>query len=146
MVTGIDIVKEQLSIAAGNKLSFTQDDVKITGHAIECRINAENPDNFMPSPGKVEHFHAPGGFGVRVDSHLYTGYTVPPNYDSLIAKVITYGDDREHAMRRMQIALDELVVLGISTNAPLHQLLVRDGGFMEGGVNIHYLEKLLGLS
>jgi acetyl-CoA carboxylase biotin carboxylase subunit len=146
MVTGIDIVKEQLSIAAGHKLSFTQDDVKITGHAIECRINAENPDNFMPSPGKVEHFHAPGGFGVRVDSHLYTGYTVPPNYDSLIAKVITYGDDREHAMRRMQIALDELVVLGISTNAPLHQLLVRDGGFMEGGVNIHYLEKLLGLS
>lgn len=146
MVTGIDIVKEQLSIAAGNKLSFTQDDVKISGHAIECRINAENPDNFMPSPGKVEHFHAPGGFGVRVDSHLYTGYSVPPNYDSLIAKVITYGEDRAHAMRRMQIALDELVVLGINTNTPLHQRLVRDEGFMKGGVNIHYLEKLLGLS
>lgn len=145
MVTGIDIVKEQLSIAAGNKLSFSQSDVKISGHSVECRINAEDADTFMPSPGKVEHFHAPGGLGVRVDSHLYTGYTVPPNYDSLIGKIISYGDDRENALKRMHIALEELVVVGINTNKALHQRLVNDPGFVEGGVNIHYLEKLLGL-
>jgi acetyl-CoA carboxylase biotin carboxylase subunit len=145
MVTGIDIVKEMLSIAAGNKLSFTQEDVVIRGHSLECRINAEDPDNFMPCPGKVKHFHAPGGNGVRVDSHLYSGYTVPPHYDSLIGKLITYGATREEAMARMRNALDEIVVDGIKTNVPLHRDLVRDKGFCKGGVNIHYLEKKLGM-
>ncbi|WP_339486788.1 acetyl-CoA carboxylase biotin carboxylase subunit [Pseudomonas sp. EL_65y_Pfl2_R95] len=145
MVTGIDIVKEMLSIAAGNKLSFTQDDIVIRGHALECRINAEDPENFMPCPGKVKHFHAPGGFGVRVDSHLYSGYTVPPHYDSLIGKLITYGATRDEAMARMRNGLDEMVVDGIKTNIPLHRMLVRDKGFIEGGVNIHYLEKKLGM-
>jgi acetyl-CoA carboxylase biotin carboxylase subunit len=145
MVTGIDIVKEMLSIAAGNKLSFTQDDVVIRGHSLECRINAEDPDNFMPCPGKVKHFHAPGGNGVRVDSHLYSGYTVPPHYDSLIGKIITYGATRDEAMARMRNALDEIVVDGIKTNVPLHRMLVRDKGFCKGGVNIHYLEKKLGM-
>lgn len=145
MVTGIDIVKEMLSIAAGNKLSFTQDDVVIRGHALECRINAEDPSTFMPSPGKVKHFHAPGGNGVRVDSHLYSGYSVPPNYDSLIGKLITYGATRDEAMARMRNALEEIVVDGIKTNIPLHRDLVRDKGFCKGGVNIHYLEKKLGM-
>ncbi|BBP85682.1 MULTISPECIES: acetyl-CoA carboxylase biotin carboxylase subunit [Pseudomonas] len=144
MVTGIDIVKEMLSIAAGNKLSIKQEDVVIRGHALECRINAEDPDNFMPSPGKVQYFHAPGGNGVRVDSHLYSGYAVPPNYDSLIGKLITYGKDRDEAMARMRNALDELVVDGIKTNIPLHRDLTRDKGFRKGGVNIHYLEHKLG--
>jgi acetyl-CoA carboxylase biotin carboxylase subunit len=145
MVTGVDIVKEMLSIAAGNKLSYKQEDVKLLGHALECRINAEDPDNFMPCPGKVKHFHAPGGFGVRVDSHLYSGYTVPPHYDSLIGKLITYGKDRGEALARMRNALDEIVVDGIKTNVPLHRDLVRDKGFCKGGVNIHYLEKKLGM-
>lgn len=145
MVTGIDIVKEMLSIAAGNKLSIKQEDVKILGHSIECRINAEDPDNFMPSPGKVKHFHAPGGNGVRVDSHLYSGYSVPPHYDSLIGKLITFGKDRDEAMARMRNALDEIVVDGIKTNVPLHRDLTRDKGFVKGGVNIHYLEKKLGM-
>ncbi|MDH1443271.1 acetyl-CoA carboxylase biotin carboxylase subunit [Pseudomonas sp. GD03721] len=145
MVTGIDIVKEMLSIAAGNKLSIKQEDVKILGHSVECRINAEDPDNFMPSPGKVKHFHAPGGNGVRVDSHLYSGYSVPPHYDSLIGKLITFGKDRDEAMARMRNALDEIVVDGIKTNVPLHRDLVRDKGFVKGGVNIHYLEKKLGM-
>ncbi|TBU76296.1 acetyl-CoA carboxylase biotin carboxylase subunit [Pseudomonas daroniae] len=145
MVTGIDIVKEMLSIAAGNKLSYKQEDVKLLGHALECRINAEDPDNFMPCPGKVKHFHAPGGFGVRVDSHLYSGYTVPPNYDSLIGKLITYGTTRDEALARMRNALEEIVVDGIKTNVPLHRDLVVDKGFCEGGVNIHYLEKKLGM-
>ncbi|MBD9423772.1 acetyl-CoA carboxylase biotin carboxylase subunit [Pseudomonas sp. PDM15] len=145
MVTGIDIVKEMLSIAAGNKLSIKQSDVVIRGHALECRINAEDPDNFMPCPGKVKHYHAPGGNGVRVDSHLYSGYSVPPNYDSLIGKLITYGKDRSEAMARMRNALDELVVDGIKTNIPLHRDLTRDKGFAKGGVNIHYLEKKLGM-
>ncbi|WXL25166.1 acetyl-CoA carboxylase biotin carboxylase subunit [Ectopseudomonas mendocina] len=145
MVTGIDIVKEMLSIAAGNKLSIKQEDVKLNGHAIECRINAEDPDTFMPSPGKVKHFHAPGGNGVRVDSHLYSGYSVPPHYDSLIGKVITFGNSRDEAMARMRNALDEIVVDGIKTNTPLHRNLVRDAGFCKGGVNIHYLEKKLGM-
>lgn len=144
MVTGIDIVKEMLSIAAGNKLSIKQEDVKILGHSIECRINAEDPDNFMPSPGKVKHFHAPGGNGVRVDSHLYSGYSVPPHYDSLIGKLITFGKDRDEAMARMRNALDEIIVDGIKTNVPLHRDLVRDKGFCKGGVNIHYLEHKLG--
>ncbi|MFG5860854.1 acetyl-CoA carboxylase biotin carboxylase subunit [Metapseudomonas sp. CR1201] len=145
MVTGIDIVKEMLSIAAGNKLSIRQEDVVIRGHALECRINAEDPDNFMPCPGKVNYFHAPGGNGVRVDSHLYSGYAVPPNYDSLIGKLITYGKDRDEAMARMRNALDEIVVDGIKTNIPLHRDLTRDKGFCKGGINIHYLEKKLGM-
>ncbi|SHM71308.1 acetyl-CoA carboxylase biotin carboxylase subunit [Phytopseudomonas punonensis] len=145
MVTGIDIVKEMLSIAAGNKLSYKQEDIKLLGHALECRINAEDPDNFMPCPGKVKHFHAPGGFGVRVDSHLYSGYSVPPNYDSLIGKLITYGVTRDEAMARMRNALDEIVIDGIKTNVPLHRDLVCDKGFCEGGINIHYLEKKLGM-
>lgn len=145
MVTGIDIVKEMLSIASGNKLSIKQEDVVIRGHALECRINAEDPKTFMPSPGRVKHFHAPGGNGVRVDSHLYSGYAVPPNYDSLIGKVITYGKDRDEAMARMRNALDELIVDGIKTNTELHKTLVRDKEFCKGGVNIHYLEKKLGM-
>ena len=143
MVTGVDIVKEMLSIAAGNKLSVKQEDVVIRGHSLECRINAEDPSNFLPSPGKVKHFHAPGGNGVRVDSHLYSGYSVPPNYDSLIGKLITYGKDRDEAMARMRNALDEIIVDGIKTNIPLHRDLVRDEGFCKGGVNIHYLEHKL---
>ncbi|HAG71411.1 MAG TPA: acetyl-CoA carboxylase biotin carboxylase subunit, partial [Gammaproteobacteria bacterium] len=143
LVTGIDIVQEQLRIASGLPLSVKQEDIKITGHAFECRINAEDPENFLPSPGKINHFHAPGGPGVRVDSHLYSGYTVPPFYDSLIAKLITYGDSREQALMRMQIALDEVLIDGIKSNIPLHKNLVRDSGFKEGGVNIHYLEKKL---
>jgi acetyl-CoA carboxylase biotin carboxylase subunit len=145
MVTGVDIVKEQLRIAAGMPLSFTQDQIECKGHAFECRINAEDPKTFMPSPGKVIHFHAPGGNGVRVDSHLYDGYSVPPHYDSLIAKLITYGEDRDVALIRMRNALDELLVDGIKTNGPLHQDIMRDAHFIEGGVNIHYLEKKLGL-
>lgn len=143
MVTGVDIVKEQLRIACGLPLSVTQDDIKIEGHSIECRINAEDPVTFFPSPGKVSHFHAPGGPGIRVDSHLYDGYTVPPYYDSLIGKLISYGEDRNTALRRMALALDELIIEGIRTNTNLHRRLVTDGGFMEGGVSIHYLEGLL---
>ncbi|SIS91212.1 acetyl-CoA carboxylase biotin carboxylase subunit [Neptunomonas antarctica] len=145
MITGVDIVKEQLRIAAGLPLSYKQEDIVARGHAFECRINAEDAKTFLPSPGKVIHFHAPGGNGVRVDSHLYDGYTVPPHYDSLIAKLITYGEDRETALIRMKNALDELLVEGIRTNIALHQEIVRDAHFMEGGVNIHYLEKKLGL-
>ncbi|PAU87663.1 acetyl-CoA carboxylase biotin carboxylase subunit [Pseudomonas sp. WN033] len=145
MVTGIDIVKEQILVAAGNKLSITQDQVKVFGHAIECRINAEDPKTFMPSPGTVTFFHAPGGNGVRVDSHLYSGYKVPPNYDSLVGKLITYGATRDEALARMRNAIDELVVDGIKTNTELHRELVRDPGFCKGGVNIHYLEHKLGL-
>ncbi len=145
MVTGIDIVKEQILVASGQPLSFTQDDVVIRGHAIECRINAEDPKTFMPSPGTVSFYHAPGGNGVRVDSHLYSGYKVPPYYDSLVGKLITYGASREEALARMRNAIDELVVDGIKTNTPLHRELVRDPGFCKGGVNIHYLEHKLGL-
>lgn len=145
MVTGIDIVKEMLRIASGQPLSIKQEDVVIRGHALECRINAEDPKNFLPSPGKVKHFHAPGGNGIRVDSHLYSGYTVPPNYDSLIGKLIAYGSTRDEAMARMRNALDEIVVDGIKTNIALHRDLTRDAGFCEGGVNIHYLEHKLGM-
>jgi acetyl-CoA carboxylase biotin carboxylase subunit len=145
MVTGVDLIKEQIRVCAGQKLSITQEDVKINGHSFECRINAEDPKTFMPCPGTVTQFHAPGGLGVRVDSHLYSGYKVPPNYDSMIAKVITHGETREVALTRMRNALDELVVDGIRTNIPLQQDLTRDAGFAEGGVNIHYLEKKLGL-
>ncbi len=143
MVTGIDIIKEQLRIASGEKLLIKQSDIKIHGHAFECRINAEDPKTFVPCPGKVTHFHAPGGPGVRVDSHLYSGYTVPPNYDSMIAKIITHGDTREEALNRMRQALDELVVEGIRTNQEMQRDLVRDAGFRKGCVNIHYLEKKL---
>ncbi|AZS50863.1 acetyl-CoA carboxylase biotin carboxylase subunit [Entomomonas moraniae] len=142
-VTGIDIVKEMLRIAGGEKLSIKQKDIVIRGHAIECRINAEDPDTFMPSPGLVRYFHAPGGNGIRVDSHLYDGYRVPANYDSLIGKLITYGADRDEALARMRNALDELVIDGIKSNAPLHKTLVCDPGFCRGGVNIHYLEHKL---
>ena len=145
MITGIDIVKEQLLIASGQTLSFKQDDVIFRGHSFECRINAEDPINFMPQPGTIEAYHAPGGNGVRVDSHIYNGYTVPPNYDSLIGKVITYGHNRDAALARMRIALDEMVIDGIKTNIDLHEELVRDKAFQTGGVNIHYLEKKLGL-
>ena len=145
MITGVDIIKEQLCIASGEKLSFTQDEVIFRGHAFECRINAEDAKTFMPSPGKITNFHAPGGFGIRVDSHLYSGYTVPPHYDSMIAKVITYGKDRKNALKRMNNALDELIIEGIKTNTDLQKDLVNDAEFMRGGVNIHYLEKKLGL-
>ncbi|MGO2148283.1 MULTISPECIES: acetyl-CoA carboxylase biotin carboxylase subunit [Halomonas] len=143
MVTGVDIVKEQLRIASGLPLSIRQEDVKLNGHAFECRINAEDSRTFMPSPGKVTLYHAPGGLGVRMDSHLYTGYTVPPHYDSLIGKLITWGEDREIALTRMRNALDELLVEGIKTNIDLQKDLVRDSQFRQGGVNIHYLEKKL---
>ncbi len=143
MISGVDIVKEQLLIASGDALSIRQEQVELRGHAFECRINAEDAKTFMPSPGLVKHFHVPGGHGVRVDSHLYGGYTVPPHYDSLIAKLVTYGDDRDTALRRMRQALDELVVEGIRTNADLHRDLVRDAEFRKGGVSIHYLENRL---
>ncbi|WP_415883742.1 acetyl-CoA carboxylase biotin carboxylase subunit [Neptuniibacter sp. QD29_5] len=145
MITGVDIVKEQLRIASGYPLSLKQEDIKVQGHSFECRINAEDPKTFLPSPGTVKHFHAPGGNGIRVDSHLYNGYTVPPHYDSLIAKLISYGEDRETALKRMEIALGEMLVDGIRSNIPLQQDIVRDAKFQEGGVNIHYLEKKLGL-
>lgn len=145
MVTGVDLVKWQLLIAGGAPLTLSQQDISISGHSFECRINAEDPKTFMPYPGKVNRFHPPGGNGIRVDSHLYSGYSVPPFYDSLIGKIISYGATREEALTRMRIALDELVVDGIRTNQPLHQDLVRDTEFAKGGVNIHYLEKKLGL-
>ena len=143
LITGVDIVQEQLRIAGGLPLSVRQEDVTFTGHAIECRINAEDPQTFLPSPGRITTFHAPGGPGIRVDSHIYDGYTVPPFYDSLIAKVISYGETRDQAMARMRQALDELVIEGIRTNTALHRELVRDRSFMAGGVSIHYLESKL---
>ena len=143
MVTGIDIVKEQLKIASGEKLSIKQSDVQIKGHAFECRINAEDPVTFLPCPGKINLFHAPGGNGIRVDSHIYSGYTVPPHYDSLIAKLISYGADRSIALTRMDNALDELLIDGIRTNTALHKEILRDTEFRKGGVNIHYLESKL---
>ena len=143
MITGVDIVREQLLIASGEKLSLRQEDIGFSGHSVECRINAEDPRNFLPSPGKINTFHAPGGPGVRVDSHVYSGYTVPPHYDSLIGKLITHGDTREAALAKMRQALDELIVEGIRTNAALHRELVVDPSFMAGGVSIHYLESKL---
>ena len=146
MITGVDLVKEQLRIAAGLPISFKQEDIKVKGHAMECRINAEDPKTFLPSPGKVNHLHSPGGLGVRWDSHVYGGYTVPPHYDSMIAKLITYGDTREVAIRRMQNALSETIIDGIKTNIPLHELILEDENFQKGGTNIHYLEKKLGMN
>jgi len=143
LVTGVDIVKEQIRIASGEALSVQQSDVIIRGHAIECRINAEDPRTFMPSPGTITAYHTPGGPGIRVDSHIYDGYTVPPYYDSMIGKLITYGDSRQAAMARMRIALSEIVIEGIKTNIALHQELMRDAAFEAGGTNIHYLEKKL---
>ena len=143
MITGIDIVQAQIRIAAGEPLAYQQSDVRLHGHAIECRINAEDPYKFIPSPGKVSTWHPPGGLGVRVDSHMYSGYTVPPNYDSMIGKIIVHADTREQAIARMNSALLETVVEGIKTNIPLHRELMVDGGFVAGGTNIHYLEKWL---
>src|SRR5690606_33352079 len=143
MVTGTDLDREQLAIAAGRKLTLKQSDVVLDGHAIECRINAEDPDTFMPSPGLIQHFHAPGGPGVRVDSHIYEGYRVPANYDSMIGKLIVHGPDRATAIARMRVALSEMVVDGIKTNIPLQQRIMGDGGFQAGGQNTHYLEKRL---
>jgi acetyl-CoA carboxylase biotin carboxylase subunit len=143
MITGIDLVQEQIHVAAGEKLRFRQKDIEFRGHAIECRINAEDPYRFTPSPGKITSYHPPGGPGIRVDSHVYQGYTVPPNYDSMVGKVIAYGASREQAIRRMRIALSEMVVEGILTNIPLHRELLSDTAFMRGGVSIHYLEQKL---
>jgi acetyl-CoA carboxylase biotin carboxylase subunit len=141
LVTGIDLVREQLLIASGQKLSIKQSDVVLRGHAIECRINAEDPDTFMPSPGLIKRFHAPGGPGVRVDTHIYDGYRIPPNYDSMIGKLIVHGADRIQAISRMRVALAEMVVDGIKTNVPLQARIMADRGFQQGGMNIHYLEK-----
>ena len=145
MITSIDLVKEQILVAAGLPLGYRQSDVQIKGHAIECRINAEDPKNFMPCPGRVTAYHAPGGFGVRMDSHLYAGYNVPPYYDSLIGKLIAYDENREEAIARMKNSLEELVIEGIKTNTPLHLTMMKDEKFKKGAQNIHYLEKKLGL-
>jgi acetyl-CoA carboxylase biotin carboxylase subunit len=145
MITGIDLVKTQLLVAAGEKLPFVQKDIQFRGHAIECRINAEDAKTFMPSPGLVKRWHAPGGPGIRVDSHVYSGYTVPPNYDSMVAKLIAHGEDRASAIARMRNALVELVVEGIKTNTALHQEILSHSAFRDGGLDIHYLERRLGL-
>jgi acetyl-CoA carboxylase biotin carboxylase subunit len=143
MITGLDIVKLQLRVAAGEKLGLKQRDIQFRGHAIECRINAEDPYRFTPSPGRITSFHVPGGPGIRVDSHAYNGYFVPPNYDSLIGKIIAYGDTREQAIARLGIALSETVIEGIKTNIPLHQDMLQDAAFLRGGASIHYLEEKL---
>ena len=145
LVTGVDIVKEQLRIANGDELTYKQEDIQIRGHAIECRINAEDPETFMPSPGTIEHYHPPGGPGVRVDTHVYQGYKVPPHYDSMIGKLIVHSEDRNLAIRRMSMALSEIVIDGIKTNIPLHQKLITNAAFIAGGTDIHYLEDELGL-
>jgi acetyl-CoA carboxylase, biotin carboxylase subunit len=145
LVTGVDIVKTQLLIAAGEKLAYSQSDIQIRGHAMECRINAEDPKTFMPSPGPIRLWHAPGGPGIRVDSHVYTGYQVPPFYDSMIGKLISHGDTRDTAIARMRNALAEMVVEGIKTNIPLHQEICNHSAFRQGGTDIHYLERRLGL-
>lgn len=145
MVTGLDIVQEQLRIAAGERLEYRQKDISLRGHAIECRINAEDPETFVPSPGRITQYHQPGGPGVRVDSHIYNNYIVPPYYDSLVAKLIVHGDSREMAMARMRVALSEMVIEGIKTNIPMHESILADASFQAGGVNIHYLEKKLNM-
>jgi acetyl-CoA carboxylase, biotin carboxylase subunit len=146
MITGIDLVQQQIFVAAGEKLKFRQKDIELRGHSIECRINAEDPYNFVPSPGRITTFHMPGGPGVRIDTHAYTGYAVPPNYDSMIGKLITYGATRDQAIARMRIALSEMLVDGIKTNIPLHADLMADAAFHLGGTSIHYLEQKLGIS
>ena len=143
MITGVDLVKEQLLIAGGQPLRYTQEDISIHGHAFECRINAEDPVSFLPSPGDVSYFHAPGGNGVRVDSHLYSGYRIPPTYDSLIAKIICHGENRDAALARMAIALDELLIEGVKTNIPLHKEIVRRSDFQQADISIQYLERML---
>ena len=143
MVTGIDIVAEQIRIAAGERLRFKQRDIELKGHAIECRINAEDPFTFVPSPGKVTAWHLPGGPGIRIDSHVYAGYTVPPYYDSMIGKIIAYGDTREQAIARMRVAISETAVEGVRTNTKLHRELLADERFFQGGTSIHYLEEKL---
>lgn len=143
LITGVDVVQQQILIAAGEKFTLRQRDIQFKGHALECRINTEDPFRFVPSPGRITNWHVPGGPGVRIDSHAFNGYFVPPNYDSMIAKVITYGDTREQALARMRIALSEMVVEGISTNIPLHRELLQDARFIEGGTSIHYLEHKL---
>jgi acetyl-CoA carboxylase biotin carboxylase subunit len=145
MITGIDIVKEQLNIAAGYGLSYRQKDIKLRGHAIECRINAEDPANFMPSPGTITNYHAPGGPGIRMETHIYNGYRVPPYYDSMIGKLVAHGETRESALARMRVALSEIVIEGIKSNVPLQRDIITDSAFMTGGTDIHYLEKKLGL-
>ncbi len=145
LVTSVDIIKEQLYIASGEKLRYKQSDIEIRGHAIECRLNAEHSKTFIPSPGTIEHYHPPGGPGIRVDTHIYGGYTVPPHYDSMIGKLISYGNTREEALARMQGALDEISITGINTNIELHKEIIGDANFQAGGTNIHYLEKKLGL-
>ncbi|MBT3203911.1 MAG: acetyl-CoA carboxylase biotin carboxylase subunit [Gammaproteobacteria bacterium] len=145
MITGVDIIREQLSIAAGNKLNYKQEDIKVRGHAIECRLNAEDSKTFMPSPGKITSYHAPGGPGVRMDTHIYNGYSVPPHYDSMIGKLITFGDTRESAIARMSGALSEIVIEGIRSNINLQRDIISDGNFAAGGTDIHYLEKKLGI-
>ncbi len=145
LVTGVDIVKEQLRIANGDELTYKQEDIQIRGHAIECRINAEDPETFMPSPGTIEHYHPPSGPGMRVDTHVYQCYKVPPHYDSMIGKLIVHSEDRNLAIRRMSMALSEIVIDGIKTNIPLHQKLITNAAFMAGGTDIHYLEDELGL-
>lgn len=143
MITGVDIVQEQIRVAAGEKLRFKQRDIEIRGHAIECRINAEDPFTFVPCPGTIEFYHPPGGPGIRVDTHIYQGYKVPSHYDSMVAKVIAYGDTRQQAIRRMRIALSEMGIEGIKTNIPLHHELMHDANFIKGGASIHYLEQKL---
>jgi acetyl-CoA carboxylase biotin carboxylase subunit len=145
LITGVDIVKEQIHIASGDPLSYTQEEIKLNGHAVECRINAEDPENFLPSPGTIDQLHMPGGPGIRVDTHIYSGYRVPPYYDSMIGKLVSHGETRDSAIARMRIALQEMVITGIKTNIPLHIDIMRDTAFQEGGANIHYLEKKLGL-
>jgi acetyl-CoA carboxylase biotin carboxylase subunit len=145
MITGVDIVREQIRVAAGQPLSCRQQDIDWRGHAIECRINAEDPTNFRPSPGTIEVLHTPGGPGIRIESHIYQGYRVPAYYDSMIGKLIAHGDTRDTAIARMATALFETVIEGIKTNIPLHQEIMRDASFNAGGMNIHYLEKKLGL-
>ena len=145
MITGVDIVREQIMIASGQKLSVRQKDITWRGHAIECRINAEDPKTFMPSPGRITMYHPPGGPGIRVDTHVYSNYLVPPYYDSMVGKLLAFGDTREMAIARMRIALSEMVIDGIKTNIPLHVEIMNDAAFQHGGVNIHYLEKKLGL-
>ena len=146
LISGVDIIKEQLRIAEGQPLSYKQADINLSGHAIECRINAEDPETFLPSPGVITRYHAPGGPGVRLDSHIYNGYKVPPYYDSMIGKLITFGENRDVAIARMQLALEEVVIDGIKTNIPLQRRILADENFARGGTNIHYLEEKLGIN
>jgi acetyl-CoA carboxylase biotin carboxylase subunit len=143
-VTDLDLVKEQIRVAAGEKLSIRQDEVEWRGHAIECRINAEDSEHgFRPSPGRITYWYKPGGPGIRVDSHVYAGYTVPPHYDSMIGKLIAYGKDRAEALRRMEIALEEVIVEGIQTTVPFHRMAIRDPRFQAGDIDTHFVEKLI---